>query len=175
MDQNFDVYSVEYTYADGGKFFFDGRCMKGCEEIYTSTLHGTKGMGIASKHGDCGLPSSLYKSQTATAADLIWESKVSPDEKDPYQNEWNDLVDAIRDGKPYNEVKRGVEASLVSSMGRMAANTGREITFDEMLNCEHNMAPDIEKFTMDSAAPLVADAHGRYPAPQPGIVTKREY
>ncbi len=175
VDQNFDVYSVEYTYADGTKFFFDGRCMTGCQEIYNSSLHGTKGMGIASKSGDCGQPSSLYKSQTATAANLIWESKVSPDEKDPYQNEWNDLVDAIRDDKAYNEVKRGVEASLVSSMGRMAANTGREITFDQMLQCEHEMAPGIEKFGMDSAAPLRADANGRYPAPQPGIVTSREY
>jgi predicted dehydrogenase len=176
VDQNFDVYSVEYTYPDGTKFFFDGRCMKGCEEIYTSCLHGTKGMGIASKKGDCGLPSSLYKSQTATAADLIWESKVTRGEDDdPYQNEWNDLVDAIRNDRPYNEVKRGVEASLVSSMGRMAAHTGREITFDEMLHCEHDMAPGIERFTMDSPAPLVADANGRYPAPQPGIIIAREY
>lgn len=173
VDQNFDTYSVEYTYADGTKFFFDGRCMNGCQEIYNSSLHGTKGMGIASKSGDCGQPSSLYKSQTAT--NLIWESKVSPDEKDPYQNEWNDLVDAVRDGKPYNEVKRGVEASLVSSMGRMAANTGREITFDQMLQCEHEMAPGIEKFAMDSPAPLRADANGRYPVPQPGIVTTKEY
>ena len=173
VDQNFDTYSVEYTYADGTKFFFDGRCMNGCQEIYNSSLHGTKGMGIASKSGDCGQPSSLYKSQTAT--NLIWESKVSPDEKDPYQNEWNDLVDAVRDGKPYNEVKRGVEVSLVSSMGRMAANTGREITFDQMLQCEHEMAPGIEKFAMDSPAPLRADANGRYPVPQPGIVTTKEY
>jgi predicted dehydrogenase len=175
VDQNFDAYSVEYSYSDGTKFFFDGRCMKGCEEIYTSCLQGTKGMGIASKSGDCGLPSSLYKGQMANAANLIWESKVSPEEEDPYQNEWNDLIDALRDDKPYNEVRRGVEASLVSSMGRMAANTGREITFDEMLQCEHEMAPDVEKFTMDFPAPLLADAHGRYPVPQPGIVTKREY
>ena len=149
--------------------------MNGCEPIYTSCLHGTTGMGIASKSGDCGLPSSLYKSQTATAANLIWESKVNPDEKDPYQNEWNDLMDAVRDDKAYNEVKRGVEASLVSSMGRMAANTGREITFDQMVQCEHEMAPGIEKFTMDSPAPLTLDANGRYPVPQPGIVTTREY
>jgi hypothetical protein len=37
------------------------------------------------------------------------------------------------------------------------------------------MAPDVDKFTMDSAAPLIADANGRYPVPQPGIVTTREY
>ena len=35
---------------------------------------------------------------------MIWESKVNPEEQDPYQNEWNDLVDAIRDDQPYNEV-----------------------------------------------------------------------
>ena len=175
VDQNFDTYSVEYTYSDGSKFFFDGRCMNGCQEIYSSYLHGTKGTGIASKSGDCGQPSSLFKSPMQTPADLIWESKVNPDEQDPYQNEWNDLLDAVRDDKPYNEVKRGVEASLVSNMGRMAAHTGREITFDQMLNCEHEMAPDVDKFTMDSTAPLIADANGRYPVPQPGIVTAREY
>jgi hypothetical protein len=165
---------VEYTYADGTKFFFDGRCMNGAEEIYSSYVHGTKGLGIASKSGDCGQPSSLYKSQTATAADLIWESKVSPDEQDPYQNEWNDLMDAVRDDKPYNEVPRGVQASLVSSMGRRAANTGCEVTLDAMLNSDE-LAPDVDKLAMDSASPLPPDANGRYPVPQPGIVTAREY
>jgi len=174
VDQNFDTYSVEYTYSDGTKFFFDGRTIEGCQVIYTSALQGTKGSGIASKFADCGQPSSLYASQDM-ASNMLWESKVKPEEKDPYQNEWNDLVDAIRDDKPYNEVKRGVEASLVSSMGRMAAHTGREITFDQMLNCDFEMSPDTDKFTMDSPAPLVADARGRYPVPQPGIVTTREY
>jgi predicted dehydrogenase len=175
VDQNLDTYSVEYTYADGTKFYFDGRCMNGCQPFYASYLHGSKGMGIASAKGDCGQPSSLYKSQMMTPADMIWESKVNPDERDPYQNEWNDLLDAIRDDKPYNEAARGVEASLVSSMGRMAAHTGREITFEEMLQCEHEMAPGVDKLTMDSPAPLIADANGRYPVPQPGIVTTREY
>ncbi|HLY60358.1 MAG TPA: Gfo/Idh/MocA family oxidoreductase [Terriglobia bacterium] len=175
VDQNFDTYSVEYTYSDGTKFFLEGRCINGCQNFYASYLHGTKGVGVASKAGDCGPPSSLYKGSMMTAANLIWESKVGPDEKDPYQNEWNDLMDAIRDDKPYNEVKRGVEASLVTSMGRMAAHTGREITFDEMLNCEHEMAPGLDKLTMDSPAPLIADASGRYPVPQPGVVTTREY
>jgi predicted dehydrogenase len=174
VDQNFDTYSVEYTYADGTKFFFDGRCMNGAEEIYSSYVHGTKGLGIASKSGDCGQPSSLYKSQTASATDLIWESNVNPDERDPYQNEWNDLMDAVRDDHPYNEVPRGVQASLVSSMGRRAAHTGCEVTFDAMLNSEE-LAPDVDKLATDSSSPLPPDASGRYPVPQPGIVTTREY
>jgi len=84
-------------------------------------------------------------------------------------------MDAIRNNKPYNEVKRGVEASLVTSMGRMAAHTGQEITFEDMLNCDHEMAPGLDKITADSPAPLPADKNGRYPVPQPGFVTKREY
>jgi len=175
VDQNLDTYSVEYTYADGTKFFFDGRCMTGCNDIYSSYLHGTKGCAIASKSGDCGLPSSTYKSQTPKSTDRIWESQVSPDERDPYLNEWNDLMDAIRNNKPYNEVKRGVETSLVTSMGRMAAHTGQEVTFEDMLNCEHEMAPGLDKLTAASPAPLQADKNGRYPVPQPGFVTKREY
>jgi predicted dehydrogenase len=175
VDQNFDTYAAEYTYADGTKFYFDGRCMTGCYDNFSSYLHGTKGSAIGSKSGDCGFPSSIYKGQVPKSADRVWESPVIEGEQDPYQNEWNDLVDAIRNDKPYNEVKRGVEASLVTSMGRMAAHTGQEITFEDMLNCDHEMAPGLDKVTADSPAPLVADAKGRYPVPQPGFVTKREY
>ncbi len=175
VDQNFDTYSVEYTYADGTKFLFDGRCMTGCNDIYSSYDHGSKGLAIASKDGDCGMPSSIFKGQTPSRSNMLWESKVSPEERDPYQNEWNDLVEAIRNDKPYNEVKRGVEASLVTSMGRMAAHTGQEITFDDMLNCEHEMAPGLDKLTLDGPAPLMAAAGGKYPVPMPGITKKREY
>ena len=175
VDQNFDSYAVEYTFADGAKFFFDGRCMDGCEGRYSSYLHGTKGSAIVSKAGDIGQPSSIYKTQSLKRPDLVWESKIKPEERDPYSNEWNDLIDAIRNDKPYNEVKRGVEASLVTSMGRMAAHTGQEITFDDMLNCKHEFAPGVDKLTEDSPAPLKADKDGRYPVPNPGITTTREY
>ena len=83
-------------------------------------------------------------------------------------------MEAIVNDKPYNEVKRGVEASVVGSMGRMAAHTGQEITFDQMLNSDHVFAPDIDKITMDSPSPLPADENGMYPQPEPGK-KKREY
>ena len=178
VDQNFDTYAVEYTYADGSKFNFDGRCMDGAAGFYASYLHGSKGFAVASGEGDYGnsrRPTGTYRSQNPSRETRIWEAKLPPDQQSPYQNEWNDLVEAIRGNKPYNEVKRGVEASLVTSMGRMAAHTGQEITFEQMLNCEHEMAPGLDKLTMDSPAPLVADAKGRYPVPQPGIVKNREY
>ena len=60
-------------------------------------------------------------------------------------------------------------------MGRMAAHTGQVITFDDMLNCKHEFAPDVDKLTMDGPAPLQVDPHGHYPFPQPGILRDREF
>jgi predicted dehydrogenase len=175
VDQNFDIYAVEYTYADGTKFNFDGRCINGCKNIYASYLHGTKGSAVVSRNADIGAPSGIYKTQALNPSDAIWESSTPSAEQDPYQNEWNDFLDAIRHDKPYSELKRGVEASLVTAMGRMATHTGQEITFEDMLNCDHEFAPGLDKLTQDSPAPLQADASGRYPVPQPGITTRREY
>jgi len=175
VDQNLDTYSVEYTYADGTKFIMDGRCIMGCNDIYSSYAHGSKGMAVVSKSGDCGMPSSIHKGQDPMRSNMVWESKVSREERDPYQNEWNDLVDAIRNDKPYNEVERGVKGSLVTSLGRMAAHTGQEVTYEQILNSDHEMAPDLDKLTMDSPAPLRANSEGRYPIPEPGIVKDREY
>jgi predicted dehydrogenase len=175
VDQNFDNYSVEYTFADGCKFLMDGRCIVGAQPRYYSFAHGSKGMAIVSKANDCGLPSSTYRGQNPDRDKQIWTSEVAPDLRDPYTNEWNDLVDAIRNNRPYNEVARGVEASLVTSMGRMAAHTGQEITYEQMLNSDHEFAPGVDKLTMDSPPPLKSDANGKYPIPMPGIVKNREY
>ena len=175
VDQNFDNYSVEYTFADGAKMYMDGRCITGCNAIYSSYAHGSKGMAIVSKANDCGLPSSTYKGQNPDRANQLWVSKVSRDEQDPYLNEWNDLIDAIRNDKPYNEARRGVEASLVTSMGRKAAHTGQEIAYEEMLNSQEEYAPGIEKLTMDSPPPLKSDSDGRYPIPLPGTLKHEEY
>ena len=60
-------------------------------------------------------------------------------------------------------------------MGRMVAHAGQLVSYDDMLNCEHEFAPNVDKLTMDSAAPLQAGANGKYPVLQPGILKKREY
>jgi predicted dehydrogenase len=175
VDQNFDVYSVEYTFEDGSKMYMDGRCMEGAEAYYSSYAHGSKGSAIVSKANDCGLPSSIHKGQNTDRASRIWVSEVKPDERDPYLNEWNDLTEAIRNNKPYNEVKRGVYASAVSSLGRKAAHTGQEITLEEFLSSEQEYAPGVDKFTMDSPPPVKSDANGKYPIPMPGILKHEEY
>jgi predicted dehydrogenase len=173
VDQNIDNYAVEYTYPDGARLFFYGRNMKGCRGAFSSFAHGTKGSAVVSTSGHTPGKVRTFKGQKMDNADLVW--KFPQPEPNPYQLEWDDLIDAIRQDKPYNEAKRGAEASLVSSMGRMAAHTGQIVTYDEMLNCEHEFAPDVDKLTTDSPAPLQAGPDGKYPVPQPGIIKQREY
>jgi predicted dehydrogenase len=174
IDQNFDTYSVEYTFADGTKLFLEGRNMPGCHQEFASYAQGTKGSAVISSNSHTPARSRIYKGQNFTRGDLAWAFPAR--EPNPYQLEWDHLIDAIRKDKLHNEVKRGAEASLVTSMGRMAAHTGQVITFDEMLNCPHEFAPDVAKLTMDSPAPLQVDSSsGHYPYPQPGILRDREY
>ena len=176
VDQNFDSYSVEYTFADGAKMIMDGRGMLGATPIYASFAHGTKGMAIVSKQGDCGRPSSTYRKQAPANEHLIWKSKEAKDgPDDPFLNEWAALIEAIRNDKPFNEAPSGVYASVATSLGRYAAHTGQEVTFDEFLNHEHEYAPGVDKLTFDSPAPLQAGPNGKYPVPEPGIKKNREF
>lgn len=173
VDQNFDTYSVMYTFEDGTKLQLEGRTMPGCKTEFASYAHGQKGTAVISTAGHTPAKCRLYKGQNMTQENLVWS--YGPKEPNPYQLEWDHLIDAIRSDKPYNEAKRGTEASLVTSMGRMAAHTGREITFEQMLNCEHEFAPTVDQLTMSGPAPVKADENGNYPMPQPGLKTKTEY
>ena len=175
IDQNFDSYSIEYTYPDGAKLIMDGRSMAGCENSFHSAAHGTKGYAVLSKGGDCGAPSSIHTGQLPEKSNMTWVSTVPKGQEKSHQNEWDDLIDAIRADKPFNEARRGVEASVVTSMGRMAAHTGRTVTFEEMLNSEHEYAPNVDKLSFNGPAPVMPDAEGKYPVPRPGICTATEY
>jgi predicted dehydrogenase len=185
LDQNFDVYSVQYTFPDGTKLFFDGRNMAGCRDEFASYAHGSKGSAVISTLAHTPGITRIYKGQKMPTVTSRNDLPLAPDpnlvwafpqpEKTPYQWEWDDLTEAIRENKPYNEVKRGAEASLVACMGRMAAHTGQVITFDQMLNCDHEFAPGVDKLVLDGPAPLQMGPDGKYPVPEPGIKKDREY
>jgi hypothetical protein len=171
IDQNFDTYSVEYTFPDGAKLFLEGRCMDGCHQEFSSYAHGTKGSAVISEGGHYPAHSRIYASQDMTKKP-VWE--FGRDGGNPYQLEWEHLMAAIRSDKQYNEAKRGAEASLVTAMGRMAAHTGRIITRADILAAPE-LAPTVGELTMESAAPLLANQDGKYPVPQPGITKKGEF
>ena len=104
---------------------------------------------------------------------MAWKGPA--EEPNPYQLEWDELIAAIRQDKPYNEVRRGAEASLVTAMGRMAAHTGQVVTRDQILNHGQEFGPHVDQLTFESDAPVKADADGKYPVPEPGRKRDREY
>ena len=57
----------------------------------------------------------------------------------------------------------------------MAAHTGNVVTYEEILNGDHEFAPDLDKLSFKSDAPLRPDADGIYPVPAPGLKKSREY
>ena len=172
VDQNFDTYSIEYTFADGTKFYMEGRTMPGAHSEFATYAHGSRGSAIVSTSGHVPAKSRIFDGHVMSRKNQTWG--FPQPEKNPYQLEWDHLIDAIKNDTPYNEVERGTNASLVTSMGRMAAHTGQIITYDDMLESDHVFAPGIENLTMDSPSPLQPDADGLYPVPMPGL-KDREY
>ncbi len=172
VDQNFDTYNVEYTFADGTKLIMIGRTIAGCFEQFSSFLHGTRGLATITACGGVPGRCRILAGQNE-ASQTIWQAVSDP--PNPYQTEWDRLIDAIRNDRPHNEVESGAIASAVTAMGRMAAHTGRIIEYDHYLNHSPELAPDVDRLTDESPAPLAPDSEGRYPVPQPGIITDREY
>ena len=173
VDQNFDVYSIEYTFADGAKLLVDGRTMPGCKREFASFAHGSKGSAVISTASHTPAKSRIYSGQVMEKDAMTWE--FPQPEPNPYQVEWDDLIAAVRNDLPYNEVERGVMASAVTSMGRMAAHTGQEITLEQFMKHDHEFGPGIDKLTLDSDSPLMPNDQGKYSVPMPGLVKKKEY
>ena len=163
---NFDHYTVEYTFADGGKLFAFSRHMPDCWSTYSDFAHGTKGSALIM--AALGQPRpKIYKTQRMTEDEVIW--KYPGDEPNPYQVEWQLLLDAIRQNKPHNEGRRAAEADLVALMGRMAVHTGQMITWDQAMRSTFEYVKDIDHMTFDTPAPVKAGPDGIYPAPVPGM------
>jgi predicted dehydrogenase len=173
VDQNFDHYMVEYYFADGARLLLEGRTMPDCAQDFSSHGFGTKGSCVISQSSHFPTKARTYKGWNFVKDDLSWQ--FDKEEPVPYQLEWDHLLDAIKKDTKYNEVERGAKASLVTSMGRMAAHTGRIVTYDEILNSDHEFAPEVDKLVLGGPAPLQADKDGKYPVPQPGKNAKREY
>jgi myo-inositol 2-dehydrogenase / D-chiro-inositol 1-dehydrogenase len=165
-DQMLDQYVVEYTFADGAKFFAQGRHVTGCWDIFSDFAHGTKGSAVLMENL-AAAKSRIYQSQAQTAENLVW--RYQGPLVDPYQREHDLLFDAIRNDKPWNETERAAQACLVSIMGRMAAESGLVINYDDALASKLELAPGLEQITSLNALPPVApDASGQYPVAVPG-------
>ena len=63
-------------------------------------------------------------------------------ETSPYVQEHKDLVTAIRQNIPWNQAEDTANSVMVAIMGRISAYTGKEVTWDEMMNSDLKLGPD---------------------------------
>jgi len=162
-DQLFDHYAVEYRFADGTRMFAQGRHMNGCWGFFGDVIHGAKGSAVL---GEGVRQPRLYKGHKQTRENQIWEFKGSA--RNQYQVEHDLLFEAIRQNKPYNETQRCAYAAMAGILGRMAAESGKMITWEQALASKVELAPGLDQYTMDSKAPVMPDEKGKYPIAMPG-------
>ncbi|HEX41411.1 MAG TPA: Gfo/Idh/MocA family oxidoreductase [Phycisphaerales bacterium] len=162
----FDHYAVEYTFADGTKLFAFSRHMNNCWETYSDYAHGSKGSAVIMA-SLAGPKPRIYRNHNMTPDNIVWEFK-QPD-PNPYQVEWQLLLDAIRHDRPHNEARRAGEAEIAALMGRAAAHTGQIITWDQMMASQFQFVADIDNLSFETEPPTKAGPDGIYPPPQPGI------
>jgi len=162
----FDHYTVEFSFGDGARLFAFSRHMNHCWDTYADYAHGSKGSAVLMT--DLVQPKPrIYRTQLMVPENLAWE--FGRDDPNPYQTEWQVLLDAIRLDKPHNEARRAGEANIVALMGRMATHTGQTVTWDQALNSNFQYVADIDQMSLDTPPPIQADAAGVYAAPLPGV------
>jgi predicted dehydrogenase len=164
--QNLDSYSIEFTFGDGTKAQVTGRYIPNCFNDFSTYFHGTKAAGQFS--GNIHAPTTqIYRNQRIANDNIAW--KASKEAVNPWQAEWNVLLDAIRNDRPHNEARRAALANLGAIMGRAAVHTGAIVTWEEAMASNFQFCANVGELKTDSPAPVQANEEGRYPAPVPGV------
>jgi hypothetical protein len=112
VGQIFDEHFVEFTYADGTKMFSQCRHIPNTWGIVGEGAHGTKGTSNCANEITVG--GEPWRAQGGKVNAMVQEHK--------------DLIDAIREGKPYCEGWHGAASSMTAVLGRMATYSGRVVT-----------------------------------------------
>ncbi len=163
--QNIDVYSMEFTFADGTKAFCGFRRINKTRGEFATYIHGTK---CAAQFSGRTHRATVhrFKDQRIDDDNIAWTPTA--DEHSPWQYEWNDFIASIRNDRPHNEAKRAVYSDLTALMGRAACHTGQTVTWDDMMKSSFQFCDYLDTLTPDSPVPVRPDEDGRFPVPIPG-------
>ena len=151
----FDHHTVEFEYESGMRILsqccqIGGKCQKDVSEHF----HGTKGIADLANGGRFminGAPPGGKRSRVKL---------------DPYQLEHDALFENVRTGGYRNDAEYAAYATLMGVMGRMATYTGQVITWEQALNSQEILVPDV--IDWDIEPPVKPDADGWYPVAIPG-------
>jgi predicted dehydrogenase len=140
----FDHFEVNYEFAGGARGFLASRQQAGCANDNTATIFGTEGEGR--ELGFNGMPFIRGKQ--------AW--RYQGPRPDMYQVEHNELFASIRSGTPINDGERMTRTTLAAIMGRMAAYTGQEITWEMALNSREELVPATIGWDTPISIPTIA-------------------
>lgn len=138
----YDFFSVAYHYNNGMQAHCAARQISGCSNLKREVIVGTKGYADANGtlfHPD-GTVMWKYPYPKDGETDLTW--KVG----DPYVQEHVNLVTAVRSGKVFSDAEAQVNSTLITMMGRISAYTGKDVTWDEMMNSGLSLGPKVYSF-----------------------------
>jgi predicted dehydrogenase len=125
----YDHMFVVYEYPDDVRAFLGQRQISNCSSENADYLMGTE--GVAKITGAAG--PVIRGKQT-------W--RYRGEKKDMYQTEHDEFFAGLRSGKYLNDCDWMIQSTLMGIMGRMAAYTGQEITWEEALNAKESLVPE---------------------------------
>ncbi len=135
----FDNFSIEFEYPSGARMISQCRHIPGCWDSVSEAAHGSKGTCYTDDRGRC----RINKTNTSVKG-----------ERNPYEQEHVDLIEAIRGGKDINELKQVAESTMTAILGREAAYCGKETTWDRAMNMRRLV--DTANLRWDSDMPVSA-------------------
>lgn len=118
----YDHFAIVYEYPSGAKGFHFSRQQPNCENSYKAEIFGTEGTGLALASGD----------EQITSRRGFWQ--YDGEQNEMYQTQHDELFASIRTGMPINDGEFMTISTMLGIMGRMAAYTGRKITWEEAMN-----------------------------------------
>jgi len=138
----YDFFSVEYLYDNGMHTHCAARQITGCSNLTEQFIVGTKGFANAKGmiYNLKGEEIWKYPHPEEGSTDETW--KVT----DPFVQEHINLVTGIRTGNTVNDGEAQVNSTLITIMGRMSAYTGKDVTWDELMNSDLSLGPKVFEF-----------------------------
>ena len=153
VGNNYDHFAVTYEWATGVRGFIFCRQQTGCANNNTETVYGTNGTAYIRLFNGDPYTTNLKGEKT-------WQYRWPEGPKrDMYQVEHDELFASIRAGKPRNDGEWLANSTMMAIMGRMAAYTGQEVTWEQAIASKESLVP--ERITWDAPPPAA-------PLPMPG-------
>ena len=155
----YDNFSIDYTFENGMHIHSMCRQINGCAGNVSERLQGTKGSTNCESTIVDLAGTELWKYEYPLDKDGKPTTRVSVN---PYVQEHIDLVTAIRTGKVFNELEATAISTMIGIMGRISAYTGKETTYEEMMNSDLKLGPTVFAFgpvDIDKSVPIAGLAY----------------